>query len=488
MTLWYTRPAEHWIEALPIGNGRLGAMVFGGIAHERLALNEDTLWSGATRPWNNPHARELLPEVRRRIASGDYTEADRIARQMQGPYGESFQPLGDLLLEFPDQPVAGYRRELDLHSAIAAVCYRSGKTMVTREAFAGAPDRVVVVRLTADLPAQISLTARIDTPHPHRLESYDECTVLIHGAAPTHVAPDYFHVEQPVRYEEGGAALTFSVGLRIVADGGRLSGDGTTVHVQDADAITVLVAAATSFQGSTHDTETGVDPAARVVADLARAAAQPYATLRTAHIQDHTALFERVTLDLGYTDAASLPTDERIRAWTEHGDPHLAALLFQYGRYLLIASSRPGTQPATLQGIWNDQLRPPWSSNWTLNINTQMNYWPAEPANLAECHMPLFDLVSDLSRTGRETAETNYGCHGWVAHHNTDLWRRSVTTVTAIRSGLSGPWPAPGSAGISGSSISSAATCGSCGSVPIRSCTARQRSVSSGSLRIQTAS
>ncbi|MBV9788093.1 MAG: glycoside hydrolase family 95 protein [Chloroflexi bacterium] len=427
LSLWYDRPAREWVEALPIGNGRLGAMVFGGVATERLQLNEDTLWSGGPREWNNPQAREVLPEVRRLIAAGEFAAADALCRQMQGPYNQSYQPLGDLKLHFTiAEPPGHYRRSLNLHTAIATTQYRCGDVTFTREVFASAPDRVIVLRLSADQPGQISVTATLDTPHRHRIEARSSGLTLT-GLVPAHVVPSYDSAADPVVYDEHGAGMRFDLRVEASCAGGQLAIVDQALHITHADAVTLVLSAATSFNGYDRAPgRDGRDPAVQSAADLAAACDQSYAQLRATHIADYAALFGRVALDLGSTAAADRPTDERIRRWRDSHDPQLITLLFQYGRYLLIAASRPGTQPANLQGIWNDQLRPPWSANWTLNINAEMNYWPAEVTNLAECHQPLFDLIAELSVTGSQTAAINYNCRGWVAHHNTDIWRQSA--------------------------------------------------------------
>lgn len=429
LVLWYTRPATQWVEALPIGNGRLGAMIFGGVHVERLQLNEDTLWSGGPRRWDNPHARDVLLEVRRSIATGDYADADALCRQMQGPYNESYQPLGDLYLRFSESAEpADYTRDLNLYTAMAGVRYRLGDATVTREIFASAPDQVIVIRLSCDRPGRLSVMAMLESQHPYSVERRDTTGLALKGVCPTYVAPHYVQAEQPVVYDNAsGEGMTFEVQLAATVEGGRVTVTEDGLSIDHADAVTLILAAATSFNGCNRSPGLkGQDPAALATADLTGALTRAYADLRAAHIADHAQLFSRVTLDLGMTEATRLPTDERIRTWQDADDPHLVTLLFQYGRYLLIASSRPGTQPANLQGIWSDQIRPPWSANWTLNINTEMNYWLAETTNLAECHTPLLDFVAELSAPGRTTAETNYGCRGWVAHHNADLWRQTA--------------------------------------------------------------
>ncbi len=430
LILSYNRPAAQWVEALPAGNGRLGVMVFGDVATERLGLNEDTLWSGGPTDWNNPRARQVLPEVRRLVQTGDYVGADALCRQMQGPYNQSYQPLGDLYLRFDtgDSSVVDYVRDLDLRTAIAGVRFRIGDAFFTREVFVSAPNQVVVIHLTCDQPGRLSFTATLDSPHPNRTAAQGTSGIMTTGKCPKVVAPNYQPIESAVVYdEEGGEGMTFAARIEAVTDGGQVAATVGGIHVHGATTVTLLLAAGTSFNGYERSPgKKGADPSARAEVDLQAALQRSYAELRAAHIADHARLFDRVTLDLGVTDAARRPTDERSRAWQHSNDPQLVTLLFQYGRYLLIASSRPGTQPANLQGIWNQEVRPPWSSNWTVNINTQMNYWLAESTNLAELHAPLFDFIADLSVTGSRTAEVNYGCRGWVCHHNADLWRQTA--------------------------------------------------------------
>lgn len=429
LTLRYQQPAARWVEALPLGNGRLGAMVFGGVATERVQLNEDTLWSGAPRAWDNPQAYAVLAEVRRLIAAGDYRAADQRCRQMQGTYTESYQPLADLSLDsIAGGAVTDYTRALDLHTAIATTRYTAGGVTYTREAFISAADQVIVVRISSDQLDQISCTARLSSPQQYTTRVADSTTLLLSGQCPRHVAPPYYAVAHPIVYDPvGGEGMRFAVQITVVADGGSVTAHPDGIRIARAQTVTLLIAAATSFNG--YDQSPGLagrDPTVQAQQHTVAALARNYMELRQAHVNDYRQLFDRVELDLGPTTASQQPTDARIRAWPESHDPQLVTLLFQYGRYLLIASSRPGTQPANLQGIWCDDLRPPWSANWTLNINTQMNYWPAEVTNLAECHTPLFDLIADLGVTGARTARVNYGCGGWVAHHNTDLWRQSA--------------------------------------------------------------
>ncbi len=429
LKLWYRQPAAQWVEALPVGNGRLGAMVFGGVTVERLQLNEETLWSGAPREWNTPGAQAALPSVRAAVLTGDYAEADRRALALQGAFTQSYQPLGDLHLHFAhgDAP-ATYSRDLDLDSAVATTRYTLDGITYTREVFVSTAAQAIIVHLTCDQAGKLSFTAQLDSQLRYTTTATDDRTLLLTGKCPAHVEPSYRQIEPAVIYaeDERGPGLNFGAALTATAEGGAIYTDESGLRVVNADAVTLYLTAASGFVDFAQiPGRSQAEVAEAVQATVAAVARKAYTDLRTAHVADHRALFRRVELDLGSTDAAKLPTDERIRAFQDGADPQLITLLFQYGRYLLITSSQPGTQPANLQGIWNDLLRPPWSSNYTININTQMNYWPAESTNLAECHTPLLDFIRDLSVTGAETARVNYGCRGWTAHHNSDFWRHS---------------------------------------------------------------
>ena len=395
-----------WVRALPVGNGRLGAMVFGGVVHERLQLNENTLWAG--RPYDpvNPEAKEALPEVRRLLADRKYPEAAKLvgAKVMSKPLAQMpYQTIGDLALTFPQvDAVENYRRDLDLATATAHVSFTTGGVTLSREVFASAPDQVIVMRLTASRPGQISFEARMQTPQRATVEATAGGDLVMRG-----VNGDGAGTTADGRPMTG--ALRFEARVRVVTSGGTRGATGDAVVVRGADAVTLLIAAATSYR--TYE-DVGADPAVRVAAALDPVSRKSIDTLRAAHARDYQQLFNRVTLDLG--SAKRVPTDERVRGFADGDDPGLAALYFQYGRYLLIASSRAGSQPANLQGLWNESMSPPWGSKYTININTEMNYWPALSTNLAETMDPLTAMVSDLSVTGARTAREMYGAAaGW---------------------------------------------------------------------------
>jgi alpha-L-fucosidase 2 len=436
LTLRYTRPAAEWVEALPVGNGRLGAMVFGGIHQERLQLNEDTLWAGGPYDPANPDALAALPEVRRLIAAGEYEAAQQLTQEklMSRPMRQMpYQTVGDLMFTFSGgEPVANYSRELNLDTAVAKTSYTIGTggwgTVHMREVFASPVDQVIVVRITATAPdrpdqGRLNFTLGAGSHQQAGSRTDGEDTLILDG-------------------RNGGSdgiagALKFQAHAKVILDGGSIHADGQQLHVSGARSALVLVAAATSFRR--YDDVSG-DPDALNRATLAAAAAKSYDQLLSAHTAEHQRLFRRVSLDLGRTPDADLPTDERVRRFADGNDPALASLYFQFGRYLLISSSRPGTQPANLQGIWNDSLTPPWGSKYTININTEMNYWPAETTNLAELVEPLFAMIEDLSVRGAKMAKDHYGAGGWVTHHNTDLWR----ATGPIDGAQWGMWPTGG--------------------------------------------
>jgi len=429
MKLRYRQPAQKWTEALPVGNGRLGAMVFGGPEHEQLQFNEDTLWTGQPHEYQHDGALKYLPTVRKLLFEGKQRQAEELAMEqmMSVPLRqEKYQPFGDLHLYFPthDEPV-DYRRELDIDSGLATVRYRIGQTTFTREVFSSFPDQVIVVRLSSDKSGQLTFTAKLDSPHPDtKTLIVNKNTLALRGQL-----QDYVNKRTK---QKSPSVLNFEALLRAKAKGGKLTVDSEKIDVTKADTVTLILAAATSFKDFS---DVSGDPATACRRTIIAAARKGYNDLRRAHIADHRRLFRRVEFDLGTTEAIKQPTDQRIENFAQQDDRQLVSLYFQFGRYLLIASSRPGSQPANLQGIWNDQLDPPWDSKWTTNINTEMNYWPAEVTNLSECHQPLFDLLDEVAESGRKTAKVHYGCRGWVLHHNTDLWR-GTAPINASNHGI----------------------------------------------------
>lgn len=433
-TLWYAQPATQWVEALPVGNGRMGAMVFGGVDRERIQFNEGTLWKGQPNDYSHPGAVEHLAEIRSLLFAGKQKQAETLAMEtfMSVPLRQvPYQPFGDLHLEFPySEACDAYTRSLDLDTATAITTFNVAGVTYRREVFASYPDRVVAVRLTASKPGSITFVARLTSPHAQSESlALDANTLVLRG--------------QPAAAEFDGApdppmpsVLRFEARLQALAEGGTVHTTADTLAVDNADAVTLLLGAATSYL---NFEDTSGDPAQRCAEVLAVAAAKSPADLYQAHVADHQALFRRVQFELD-GPAVSLPTDARVRQRAEQPDPGLDALLFQYGRYLLIACSRPGCQPANLQGIWNEDLAPPWDSKYTVNINTEMNYWPAESANLPECAQPLFDALDDLAVSGARVAKAHYGARGWVCHHNFDLWRGAAP----INHSDHGLWPMGG--------------------------------------------
>ncbi len=427
LRLWYDRPAKVWEEALAVGNGRLGAMVFGDPVTERLQINEDTVWAGGPYHPVNPEARKALPEVRRLVNQGRYTDAEKLINEkvMALPRGQmAYQTVGSLLLKFPSAEMKDFRRELDLDTAIATVSYTAGEVKHRREVFSSAPDDVIVVRLTADKPGSIVFTAGMESPMSAvSVSTVGDDTLVLKGEG-----ADWNGIEGVIDFESR---------VKIVAKGGKVSSSGQEIAVEGADSVLLLIAAATNFVK--FDDVSG-DPEARVTETLSAVVGKSFESLQATHLEDYQPMFRRVTLDLGKTEAARLPTDERIKQFAQGNDPQLPALYYQFGRYLLLSSSRPGTQPANLQGIWNQSTNPPWQSKYTLNINAEMNYWPAESGNLAECIEPLIRMIEELTITGGRMAEDMYGARGWVVHHNTDLWR-ATAPIDAANWGM---WPTGG--------------------------------------------
>jgi alpha-L-fucosidase 2 len=428
LTLWYRQAATQWTEALPVGNGRLGAMVFGGLGEERIQINEASLWGGSVHNYVNPDAHSRLERLRELIFAGRVAEAEKLTGEMMGqpPLLMPYQPFCDLRLIF-EGDVAGtnYRRSLSLDEAVAAVTYDANGIGFRREVIVPHPDQVLAIRLTADRPGKQNVTIRLDSPHPKAMmESVGQDGLRLTGQ----IQPR----DNPANSWSGSwkePGLHYAAIARVFAEKGTVIAEGSSIKVRDADAVTILFSGATSFR-TYKDIEGDAGRQAQHFLD--RALGKSYSEMRARHLADHQAIFRRVDLKLGADSKAAYPTDIRIAGAKTADDPSLAALYFQFGRYLLIASSRPGGQPANLQGIWNERLLPPWGSKWTTNINLQMNYWLAENGAMWETLQPLWDLITDLQETGAQTARVHYGARGWVLHHNTDLWRATTP--------VDGPW------------------------------------------------
>lgn len=427
LKLWYQQPAKTWVEALPVGNSSMGAMVYGGTSREELQLNEETLWGGGPYRNDNPKALESLAEVRNLIFSGKTMDAQNLIDQTfyTGRNGMPYQTIGSLIIEAPGHEKAkNYYRDLDLERAVATTRYQVDGVNFQREVFASFPDRVIIVRFTADKPGELNFKVSYDSPLQSTVKKQGKKLVL-RGKGGDH--------------EGVKGVIEVETQSQVIAEGGKVSLTDKYISVEHATAATLYIAAATNFVNY-HNVKGNESKKASAL--LAGAMKKEYSEALKAHTDYYQSQFNRVSLSLGgeNTKTARQETVKRIAGFSQGNDPALAALMFQYGRYLLISSSQSGGQPANLQGIWNHQLNAPWDGKYTININTEMNYWPAEVTNLSETHEPLFDLVQDLSVTGRETARTMYGCNGWVAHHNTDIWR----VTGPVDKAFYGTWPVGG--------------------------------------------
>ena len=427
LKLWYQQPAKTWVEALPVGNSSMGAMVYGGTSREELQLNEETLWGGGPYRNDNPKALESLAEVRNLIFSGKTMDAQNLIDQTfyTGRNGMPYQTIGSLIIEAPDHENAkNYYRDLDLERAVATTRYQVDGVNFQREVFASFPDRVIIVRFTTDKPGELNFKVSYDSPLQSTVRKQGKKLVL-RGKGGDH--------------EGVKGVIEVETQSQVIAEGGKVSLTDKYISVEHATAATLYIAAATNFVNY-HNVKGNESKKASAL--LAGAMKKEYSEALKAHTDYYQSQFNRVSLSLGgeNTKTARQETVKRIAGFSQGNDPALAALMFQYGRYLLISSSQPGGQPANLQGIWNHQLNAPWDGKYTININTEMNYWPAEVTNLSETHEPLFGLVQDLSVTGRETARTMYGCNGWVAHHNTDIWR----VTGPVDKAFYGTWPVGG--------------------------------------------
>ncbi|WP_207234158.1 glycoside hydrolase family 95 protein [Pseudobacter ginsenosidimutans] len=431
MRLWYNRPADDWNEALPIGNGRLAAMIFGGSGEERLQLNEESIWSG--EPGNNvtPGAYDAIQQLRKLIAAGQYDEAQSFSNRAfprnaapGNNYGMMYQPAANLLMRFPGhENVTGYRRELDIENAIATVSYSLNGIQYKREVFASLTDGVIMVQLSANKPGSIDVHFSMSSPHKQASIKQNGKQLQLNGTSSSS--------------ENKKGRVRFEALIRPVAFGGNMQFSDTGISISKADRVVVCISIATNVKSYKDISD---NEHLRANSILQQAMRKPYEELKDAHTDRYRQYFNRMKLELGTSAQAEKPTDQRVEEFAGSTDPQLVALYFQFGRYLLIAGSQPGTQPTTLQGKWNDMVSPPWGSKYTININTEMNYWPAESTNLSELHQPLLQMVKELSVTGQQTAREMYRARGWNAHHNTDLWR--ITGI--VDGGFFGMWPMGG--------------------------------------------
>ncbi len=418
MKLWFNKPAVTWNEALPVGNGSLGAMVFGGTARERLQLNEESVWTGAPRWDANPDARRNLPAVRRLLFEGKYAEAEKLAQNgILGSFrrdnASSYQTLGDLILDFTNPGgISNYRRELDISEAVATVTYTSGQTSFRREVFSSAPDQALVMRITADKPGAVTFTARISRPG-------NKALIRVSG-----------NLISMSEHVGNGNGVKMETRLKMLNDGGTLLSGGDSIRIEKANSVLILLTAATDYFTP--------DPSSRSEERLEKVSARPFADIRKDHVADYRSYFDRLSIDLGSSDGNYFPTDARIAAMQNgYDDTDLIELYYQFGRYLLISSSRPGNLPANLQGIWADGLNPPWSADYHININIQMNYWPAEITNLGELVLPFADFIDAMRPNARKTASEVYGLKGIVAHYTTDVWHYTEPLGAVVY----GMWP-----------------------------------------------
>jgi len=424
--LEYDKPASSWVSALPIGNGRLGAMIFGNPSQEHIQLNENTIWAGSPYRNDNSKGSKTLSQLQQLVFQDKFAEADELACKnisSQGAHGMPYQTAGDLLLTFKNQEnFRDYRRSLNIDSAITTVSYKVGDVVYKREMFSSFTDQVLVMKLTASKPNAIHFAATLN-----RAEKHDVSVVQGNTLRMTGTTSDHEGVEGKVAFESL---------VKIVPTGGTVEAQDSLLSVTNASSVIIYISIATNVK-SYNDISGNQTELAQYY--LESALSKSYDDIKESHVAYYKQLFDRVSLNLGSTDSINKPTDSRIKEFSEANDPQLIALYFQFGRYLLISSSQPGGEPANLQGIWNNQLFPPWDSKYTININTEMNYWPSEVTNLPEMHEPLIEMVKELSVTGRQTARTMYNANGWVAHHNTDIWR-----FTGAIDGSYGVWPCGG--------------------------------------------
>ncbi|MEO6520654.1 MAG: glycoside hydrolase family 95 protein [Mucilaginibacter sp.] len=432
LKLWYNKPARVWEEALPLGNAKTGAMVFGRINIERYQLNDNTLWSGFPDAGNISNGPQVLPLVRKAVFDGDYEKAAELWKKMQGPYSARYLTMADLFLNFglSDSTTSNYYRDLDIKNSTTTLKYTIKGVNYTRKTFISHPDKVMIIQLTADKANALSFNTSLTSKLHYTTSAVGDDYLVLKGKAPKFVANRPSEPQQVV-YDDNGEGMTFQVHIRIKATGGTIKANKDELQVKGATSVTIYLTEATSFNGFDRSAASaGKDPAIEAKTNLNGAWVKSYPELERRHIADYQKLFNRVHFNLVTNpEADQLPVDQRmLRLKTGKSDLELQALYYQYGRYLLIASSRPNGRANNLQGLWNDLVQPPWGSNYTTNINTEMNYWLAENTNLSECHEPLFDFIKNLSVNGKVTAKVNYDINeGWVVHHNSDIWAKTST-------------------------------------------------------------
>jgi len=436
LVLWYDKPANNWSEALPVGNGRLGAMIYGDTENETIQFNEETLWTGQPHDYTHKGAHQYFDEIRQLLWDDKQVEAEKLANEqfMSQPFGQlNYQPFGDILLNFPGhENVENFKRQLNLETAIASVFYEVDGVKFRREVFASEPDQAIIVRLESSKKGALNFSAGFNSPHSNYEVFVDGNEIILKGKAnnyPKELGRD----GKP--YPE--SKLTFEARIRVINEGGKLVQHEKTIKIVDAKSATLQLVAATSF---VNFNDISGNPTELCKNYLKNLKGKAYKKIKENHIKDFQTYFNRVNLDLGKSEISNRPTNERLISFQQDVDNNLVSLLFQYGRYLLISSSREGTQPANLQGIWNDKLAPPWDSKYTININTEMNYWPAEITNLSELTEPITKMVEELAITGQNVAKEHYNLDGWVTHHNTDIWRGAAP----INNSNHGIWPVGG--------------------------------------------
>ena len=428
LKLWYANPAQYFEEALVLGNGLQGATVFGGISTDKIYLNDLSLWSGEPVNANmNPQAYKNLPAVRKALQENNYKKAGELIKKLQGKFSESYAPLGTLLMDINDDPyITDYYRELDIDKAIAKVQTFSNANTIEREYLVSNPDKIFTIHLTSKKAGALSFTLRFESLLKHNTITTNN-SIQVNGVAPVKADPNYVQKSRNAIVFDTKRGTRFSANIEIQSSTGKISKTDSTISLADATEATVYVSMATSFNGFDKDPASkGLNNVAIASSQLNNAKQVGWTEIKKRHIKDYQSFFNRVELKLGGKDAVNLPTDERLKRYAKgESDPYLETLYFQYGRYLLISSSRTSGVPANLQGLWNPYLQPPWSSNYTININAEENYWLAENTNLSEMHMPFLQFIANLATTGKTTAKTFYNMPGWVAHHNSDIWAMS---------------------------------------------------------------